>query len=157
MTVELSKFYRHILEATKNDAYTLADELDFCCSYLAIEQFRHQERVKYRIDVPTSINLQEICIPALLLQPLVENAVRHGILAAEKGGEVSISIVQKEANILITIEDNGVGLQNESSASGSRTALRNCKERLQLAYGDKADFSIVARPHQGTVVNLSFS
>lgn len=102
----LASIFRYRLEF-KNEV-TMCDELTFLRQYLEIQQARFGERLKYKIDCPESLN--QFTLPPFVIQPFVENAVRHGIEPKENGGTVTVSVMREEENIIVKIEDDGVGI-----------------------------------------------
>ena len=140
MTVELANLYRAALEASKRETHTLERELAVCELYLKVEKSRFTSRLRYTID-PLTKELADLEIPTLLLQPIVENAVKHGIAPKEEGGVIDVSIEDLGKTVKIVIADSGIGM-GKASSSGTGTALQNCRNRLALTYGDRGSFSI---------------
>lgn len=138
----LSDLLRYTLESDKREMVRLQEELDFVRKYLSIEQARFGKRLQYRIETDETI-LGEM-IPPMLLQPLVENAVKHGISPKASGGEVCICIVRDEAkkNLEVEVRDNGVGIQPNSHVQSTGIGLANVNSRLQKLFGEKASFEI---------------
>jgi LytS/YehU family sensor histidine kinase len=90
-------------------------------------------------------------VPVLLLQPIVENAVKHGLSSLASGGKVWIKVLLREETVEMMVEDNGVGF-GKSPYSGSGTALGNCRKRLDLAYGPQGNLAIREREGGGTQI-----
>lgn len=139
LIMELSNYLRSSFDFSNMDRFVrIEKEIDFVQSYLVIEKARFEEKIncQYEIDDVSFM------IPTLILQPIVENAVKHGILKNEKGGNIKISIKQKCEAILIKVEDDGVGMPaeklgdvlNEKSINRS-VGLRNVDKRLKRIYG----------------------
>lgn len=122
---------------------TLAEELDFTEAYLAIEQERLGDRLSIvrRID-PETLTAQ---VPALLLQPLAENAVRHGLAARVRGGTLTLSAERTADGIRLTIVDDGRGATEFTDGVG----LGNTKRRLHQLYGDRQSLTIITAPDAG--------
>jgi two-component system LytT family sensor kinase len=140
---------------------TLDQELQLIGSYLDIEQARFEERLRVSIDVPEE--LLSLRIPSLLVQPLVENAVKHGITPSRFGGEVRIrarletTSANRDANLLdVRVSDSGIGASQIEWARGRRrgVGLRNIEERLRWYGGESASLRVDSTPGQGTVVEL---
>lgn len=148
----LSQYIRSSLRSA-DSLVTLGEELQFVGAYLAIEQARHGERVRSRIEVDPS--LHGIPVPVLSLQPLVENAVRHGILARPEGGMVTITAERAGAELALTVLDDGIGIQAAES-SGNGLALKNVRERLQHLYGGRGALIVAPHPSGGTQAVLRF-
>ncbi len=143
MVVQLSELYRGILKSAKGDMHTLESELLLCRSYLDIERKRFGSRVEYNINIDKTIDPKKVTIPVLLLQPLVENAVKHGIGPKREGGIVSIEVRKTGADFVISVLDNGVGINlgKSSTGMGTGTGILNCESRVKLKYGEAARFS----------------
>ncbi len=130
----LTTLLRASLARTRSGESTLGQEIDFGAAYLAIQATRLQERLTYQIDLPDA--LREIPLPPLLVQPLLENAVIHGIEVKPEGGKVIFSARQIENELVFSVSDSGAGI-NETASSGG-TGLRNVRDRLRLRYGPGA-------------------
>lgn len=152
ITEELAEIFRYALESTRRDWVTLDDELEFLASYLEIEKARFDERLTYSFDVAPAI--RSFHIPPMILQPLVENAVKHGITAKVEGGNVTISAHQEEDRLMLAIEDTGAGHQTASRQGGTGIGLANVRERLEHVYRGSASLRLSAGPQQGTRVEL---
>ena len=155
--LRLTALLRGVLRS-EGDFSTLGREIEVVEAYLDIERARFEERLRVSISVPT--RLRDFRIPALLLQPIVENAVKHGIAATESGGDVSID-ARVEASgdvrcLSIVVSDTGAGV----SAGDLRlrrdqgVGLRNVERRLCHQYGAAASLSIRSDPGKGTVVEI---
>ena len=110
----------------------LREELDFVKKYLDLEKERFQERLDINIDVDKGI-LDEL-IPPMLLQPLVENSVKHGLSTLIDGGTISISIHKKEGKLAFEISDSGVGIDNKENLFEKGVGLTNTRLRLEKMY-----------------------
>lgn len=153
--VELAELYRGILRSSGAATHALSDEIRLCQAYLRVERARFGERLDVEVDVDARVDAGAVRVPVLLLQPLVENAVKHGISPRARGGKVAVRIARDGARILAAVEDDGVGL-GASPAKGAGRALANCHDRLRLAYGDAAALAIAPRARGGTRAELSF-
>lgn len=144
MTLRLAAVFRYVLVNGDQQFITVSEELEFVRSYLDIEQTRFEERLTVQFDVETSVLKQRI--PTLLLQPLVENAIKHGIAPRMHGGTLKISAHRISDGIKIVVADDGVGLgtifSNDSSERSTHVGLSNTERRLRAAYGDKASFRL---------------
>lgn len=140
----LAAIFRYSLE--HQDEITIREELFFIEQYLKIQKARFNERLTY------SINCGELCknilIPPLILQPLVENAIIHGIEPKEEGGLVSIDIFKQLNSVIINIKDTGVGIDEDfdvkdstKSTKGHNIAIYNIKERLKIYFNNNASIS----------------
>jgi two-component system sensor histidine kinase AlgZ len=134
---DLADLFRASLNEQNDN--TLADELKLTRSYLDIEALRLDERLQIEWDVDPGLESTEI--PALCLQPLVENAIYHGIEPLPKGGTIGIS-ASKEGQKLVLMVSNPIGDGKISHHKGNHIAQENIKQRLQLVYGSDAEFNI---------------
>jgi LytS/YehU family sensor histidine kinase len=138
---------------------TLGRELDVIEAYLDIERARFERRLRVTIDVPPG--LRHVRLPALVLQPVVENAVKHGVAPRADGGDIRIAAhVEPGPNggrLSLRIEDTGAGASPDMLRRGreSGVGLRNVERRLHGQYGSSATLSIDSTPGTGTVVEMS--
>lgn len=128
----LSDLFRYQLKASKKEFVSLEEELEFVKKYLELEKARFEERLNIKINVP--MDLYQEKIPPMLLQPLVENSVKHGISNSLKGGEVSISIFKEGDKLKFEIADTGQGVTDKKSLFGKGIGLSNTQLRLQKMY-----------------------
>ncbi|WP_421617891.1 ATP-binding protein [Brevibacillus sp. TJ4] len=160
---ELLNEFAHFLQASfasqnADQFVPLSHELDLIQSYLYIEQVRFEERLNIQLDVDE--NLMHVLLPPLSIQPLVENAVRHGVLARSQGGTVSVLIASQSEGMLVTVRDDGVGMKKERlqqvfDRNAHRVAgigLRNTDRRLKQLFGE--GLRIESEPGQGTTVSF---
>ena len=148
----LTTLLRASLARTRTEEATLGQEIDFASAYLAIQATRMQGRLRYEIDLPDE--LREIPLPPLLVQPLLENAVIHGIEAAREGGEVSFTASRIDDELILSVCDTGAGI-SETGANGG-TGLRNVRDRLRLRYGPKASLELTPANPRGVnaIINI---
>lgn len=150
--MRLSGLLRGILKAGPEETVTLGEELGLVEAYLEIEHARFEERMRVHIDVPWELRARPI--PALILQPIVENAVKHGISPRAGGGEIRITAHSQGASLSIKVADTGPGPHTEAGGPSSRgLGLRNVEARLKLC-GPKGALTIRPAPDRGTVVEL---
>ncbi len=154
--LHLTQLLRGVL-TTAGEFCTLGEELRLIENYLDIERARFEERLTVHIDVPKE--LERLRIPSLILQPLVENAIKHGISQNKSGGEVSISARLKTdagaAFIELSVRDTGSGKKKRSSNSVG-VGLNNVKERLRSHYGKSASVGVESDPKEGTRAVIRF-
>lgn len=162
----LGKSMRYVLENTTTAFTTLAKELDYIETYLAIQKLRFHERINYSLKVPPSMDLNEYQIMPLLLQPIVENAILHGLEEVERNGKIIIHIHEQEDTLLIHIFDNGCGMtpaeiQNmtdniyhHSKASSKSIGLYNIYQRICLCYGSAYGLQIKSKKGYGTLITV---
>jgi two-component sensor histidine kinase len=158
----LTELLRAVLRRTTADSVTLQEELDIVEAYLAIESARFESRLDVTIDVPDA--LRSLRVPPLLLQPLVENAIKHGVSPLKRGG--SVSIVARALppaggadgqRLLITVSDTGVGMDidHEAWRRNGGVGLVNIERRLARHFGDAAALRIQGSPGRGTTIELT--
>jgi signal transduction histidine kinase len=154
VVVKLSSLFQAILEATRKTNHPLKNELDFCRDYLDIEKTRFGSRLTTKIKVDRAINADALMVPVLILQPLVENAVKHGISSKAAGGHVWIEALIENKHLVLSVEDDGVGFGN-SPYAGSGTAMENCRKRLELEFGAEGKFEVSTGKKGGAKIVLT--
>ncbi|WP_136604100.1 sensor histidine kinase [Paenibacillus dokdonensis] len=156
----LSKLLRRLL-SWKEDIVTLEEELMFIEMYLKIEKFRFRDKFEYQFEVEE--DAVHYKIPKMSIQPLVENACKHGIQAIQGVGMVKICAFVVDGRLRIVISDNGKGMDSsrlkeiimsvrKENSTGISIGIRNVYRRLELYYNDQVRFDIVSTPNQGTTV-----
>lgn len=157
--LKLTALLRRVLKSS-GEFTTLDEEIKLAESYLEIEQARFEERLQIEIKVPE--DLRNLRIPTLILQPLVENAVKHGISKAKLGGTVKISaeLENKQAKMFLKLSvfDSGAGVNAAELVENRRTAvgLNNIEQRLSSYYGDAARLTIESENQIGTTAEIVF-
>ncbi|WP_444905871.1 sensor histidine kinase [Microbulbifer sp. SSSA008] len=154
-----SDLLRISLKKSRSDQVSLKVELSSLKCYLEIQKIRLGERLEYEVDLSGDVSL-ETFVPPLLVQPLVENAIFHGIEPAAKGGLVRLRVKQKEGQWVIEVEDNGVGLtagaNKLSSSKHNGIALSNIRERLSTLYQERGKLLIQSNNQGGVTARLEF-
>jgi hypothetical protein len=151
MLVGLSDLLRHTLEHSSRQEVELREELNFIKLYLSIQEMRFSDRleIEFNIDPATTKAL----VPNLILQPLTENALRHGIARSAASGLVGISSAAENGHLRLTVYDNGAGLPDDWQLKGSAgIGLANTAARLQQLYDDNHQFDIRNRDGGGVEV-----
>ena len=159
MTVKLANILRALLK--DHDTYVpLREELNFTDDYLDIEVVRFGAKliVEKEIDPRTL----ELLVPSILLQPLIENSIKHGLQPRIHGGTVTVRSRLLGDRLLIEVADDGVGMGNKANSPMRRTGtgigngigMKNVRERLDVLYGNQARFQIVSSPGRGTLVSI---
>ncbi len=148
----LTTLLRASLARTRDGENTLGQEIDFAAAYLAIQATRMGNRLRYEIDLPDE--LREIPLPPLLIQPLLENAVIHGIETEPEGGEITFTARQINGELILGVSDTGAGISETGSTNG--TGLRNIRDRLRLRYGSKASLELSPANPRGVnaIINI---
>jgi two-component system LytT family sensor kinase len=156
MTVKLANILRALLK--DHDSYVpLSEELSFTDDYLDIEVVRfgaEKLRVVKEIDPRTLA----VLVPSILLQPLIENSIKHGLEPRIHGGTVTLRSSLQGDRVLIEVADDGVGVSTRPASSLRRTGagigMKNVRERLEVLYGAEARFTVVSSPGRGTLVSI---
>lgn len=151
MLGDLSELLRRSLDSMENEV-PLAKELEFVGAYLRIEQKRFGERLRLEQIVP--VELLSAMVPALILQPLVENAIRHGIEPQRAPGSIWLEAKREGARLLLSVRDDGRGLENEERPGRVGIALANIKARLEALYGEGHSFSFAKAEPRGCRVEI---
>ena len=158
----LSKFYRLTLSRQETDC-TVGDEVEHVSIYVKIQNMRFDDGIDFVVDMPDE--LLEFRIPRLTLQPIVENAILHGILEKpERSGTIVLTGWQEEGDVVLLLSDDGVGMSEErqsqlltgtlKSGKGAQIAVYNTHRRLQVAYGERYGLTFRSAPGRGTEVTV---
>lgn len=145
----LASLLRYALTSTDKNLVCLADEMSAVRDYLAIQELRFGDKLRHRFDV--SSEAAELAVPPMSIQPLVENAVLHGLRGRE--GEIVVTAVVEDGALALRVEDDGVG-PGKSKHHGTGTALRNVQQRLELVFGPRARIATGASESGGFAVAL---
>lgn len=145
MIARLSELLRHVLDEEAPQEVPLSQELDFLEDYLEIQSIRFQGDLDARIDVPPDI--REAQVPNLILQPVVENAIKHGASQVRGVGRIDIRGRREGGRLILTVEDNGPGL---SSTQEDGLGLRNVRARLEALYGEEHVLRLTSAREKGT-------
>jgi signal transduction histidine kinase len=151
MLGHLIQYLRHSLPRTEESLSTLGDELERTRAYLEILKLRMGPRLALEVDVPDA--LRAIALPPMMLQTLVENAIKHGLEPKPGGGTVWIRARRDGDAVSITIADNGQGFS--MAGGGTGIGLKNVRERLRLIYGTRASLAVVANAPEGVAATLT--
>jgi sensor histidine kinase YesM len=139
-----------VLQSSASQEVSLAEELDFIRGYLEVEQMRLGERLRVNWELePAAL---EARVPSLILQPLVENAIQHGISATSLPGELTIRAHREGAYLTLEVRDTGPGLAPGAAARSSGIGLSNTRIRLRSLYGERHDFALSA--DRGLIVTV---
>ncbi len=153
MIARLSELLRLSIDLEAMNEVPLARELEILSSYIDIQQMRFQERLRVCIDVEESA--RDGLVPTLILQPLVENAIRHGIGQRESGGRIDILGRRVGERLELTIRDDGPGITSEYAAGSGGVGLANTRARLEQQHGDQHRFELKNEPAGGLAVLVS--
>jgi signal transduction histidine kinase len=147
----LSGVLRQVLQTDRGHETSLAEELDFLKRYLAIEQVRFSDRLRPRVEIDASI--ARAAVPRFLLQPLVENALRHGIARRGDAGLVEIAGRREGETLVLTVRDDGPGLEEMAGSAGG-VGLSNTRERLEALYGERASLTVANAEGGGAIATV---
>ncbi len=155
LIIDLSNYFRQTLKRAE-DFVLLKDEVEFLQSYLSIEKARFGERLKLIIDIPE--DMMNIKMPVFILQPIIENSIKHGILPKPEGGSVLVKACYIKDEVIFSIEDTGLGMEKEKLAEVTTMwpgiGLKNVNERLRLLYGEDHELNINTKLNYGTKVSF---
>ena len=154
MTERLIGYLRHTLDASRREHATVGDELEIIADYLEILRIRMGERLWYSLEASDAVRAMPLS--PMLLQPLVENAIKHGLEPKIEGGHVAVSARVEDGALRIEIADTGLGFGVATDTGGSGSGLANVRARLKALYGDAAKLTIdqLAEPATGTKISL---
>jgi two-component system LytT family sensor kinase len=154
MIVLLSDLLRQTLEISQADEVTLKHELDLLRAYLEIQRMRFRRRLAVSYDVDAE--LLEANVPHFSLQPLVENAIRHGIAKRHSGGRINIRAHRMNGSLVLQVQDNGPGLSMEKmrERNGTGIGLANTRKRLSCMYGSLSSVEIQGCTPRGALATI---
>ncbi|MGA2267976.1 MAG: sensor histidine kinase [Bryobacteraceae bacterium] len=149
MVVKLSAVLRRLLRKHENFS-TLRDELSFIEDYLSIETVRFGDKLRFEKDVAE--DALDMLVPSMLLQPLVENSIKHGLSSKVEGGTIRIRAQRGQSKLHLLVEDDGVGIPETKLATlfDQGIGVSNVNERLKVLFGDEYRMWIESQPGQGT-------
>lgn len=155
MVMELSRFFR--LSLHKGDKkITIEDEMGIVISYVTIEQLRNPGKFDIKYEIEPEIT--GLLVPKIILQPIVENAIKHGVSQVRRHGMITVRGYRKGDDVYLEVSDNGCGFRQKSShIHGSGYGLRNVNERIQLEYGSEYGISVQSIEGEGTTVQIHIS
>lgn len=162
MLTALARFFRISLSKGSN-IIPIGDELEHARNYLTIQKMRYKN--KFSADISAEPGIEKLYTIKLIVQPILENAIYHGMEYADGDGEIHIRAFREGENAVIEVEDNGPGMSDEtvqqllkpgrcSKAKGSGIGLRNVHQRIRLTFGAAYGLSIRSEPDNGTVVRI---
>ncbi len=153
MIARLSELLRHTLEQTAEQEITLDRELELLRRYFEIMEIRFQGRLQITIDVPAELG--GALVPNLIMQPLAENALKHGVSAMETPGRICVTAQRSGDSLLLQVQDNGPGPSAASASSPEHgVGLRNTLARLRQLYGSRQQFALRRAPDGGTIAEI---
>ena len=160
MISRLGDLLRLVLENSDQQEVALRQEIEFLRRYLDIEQIRFGDRLQLKMEIDTAT--VDAAVPNLILQPLVENAIRHAIEPQEANGRIELRSIQENGHLVLEVRDNGPGLMLETAkaaeaSDGAREpiGLNNTRERLRKLYGENQRFDLIGNAMGGVTARLS--
>jgi signal transduction histidine kinase len=150
MLGHLNDYLRSTLDTTRSASGTLAQEFAIARGYLEIVAIRMGPRLAFSLSLPEE--LKDFQVPPMLLQPLVENAVKHGLEPKVEGGRIEVSVSRNQNLIEIRVKDTGLG---NSSTKGTGVGLSNLRERLAVTYGSRARLSMQHNETKGVTATVT--
>jgi two-component system LytT family sensor kinase len=156
MTIKLANILRALLK--DHDTYVpLREELSFTDDYLDIEVVRFGTE-KLKVEKEIDPRTLDVLVPSILLQPLIENSIKHGLEPRILGGTVTLRSRLEGDRVFIEVADDGVGMGNRPASAlrrdGAGIGMKNVEERLEVLYGNQASFRVVSNPGRGTLVSI---
>jgi sensor histidine kinase YesM len=156
MQKQLITYLRGALPQMRQESSTLGREMRLIRSYLELIKMRIEERLTVSVDVPEGLESAEF--PPMMLQSLVENAIKHGIEPKPEGGTVAVSAKVANGLLWVEVRDTGVGVERidgiDAPPKGTGIGLQNIRERLGMMYRGKARFTLVSEEGEGTTVRI---
>ena len=153
MLDQMDAFLRASLKASRATAHPLAAEFDRLRDYLGLMSIRMGQRLTYALDLPDELRAQPV--PPLLLQPLVENSIRHGLEPRAKGGRIEVSAAREGNTLTLTVRDTGIGFDASQPKTGRRFGLGQVIERVASAEGGQGHVEVQSQPGDGTTIRIT--
>lgn len=151
---QLIQYLRATLSSSRAESTTLGQEFALMQAYLGLMSIRMGERLRFTLDLPEA--LQQIKVPPMLLQPLVENAIQHGLEPKIEGGHIHVQASTDAGVLILTVCDDGLGLDHPGQTKGTHLGVANIRERLRGMHGDAASLSLAANHSSGATARLTF-
>ncbi|SDC51110.1 sensor histidine kinase [Paraburkholderia lycopersici] len=152
LLASLNRFLRATLEASRAQSETLAAQFKVLDAMLAVHAMRLGPRLAYALDLPR--DCADLPVPPMLLQPLVENALKHGIQGAVEGGRIDVSARRDAQHLELSVADTGSGFGTTPGTQGAGVGLANVRERLTALYGDRASLTLIENVPHGLVARV---
>lgn len=151
MISRLADFLRMTLQNSGSDEVLLLQEIEFLKCYLEIERVRFQDRLTVRIEIdPTTVGCK---VPNLILQPIIENAIRHGVASRSSPGWIEVRVAQEDHSLQLQVKDNGPGISKKTIRKG--VGLTVTEDRLQRLYGKSQKLDLQNGPEGGLIVTMT--
>jgi LytS/YehU family sensor histidine kinase len=153
MIAGLSDFLRRVIEDSQRQEVPLSEEIDHLQKYLEIQKIRFRDRLRVDLEVPAE--LLQSPVPSLVLQPMVENAIKHGISRRAQGGEIRVRAFRSNRTLTLTVYNDGPSLTQNGETAHSGVGMSNVRTRLESLYGDSFEFSLKNQGPYGVEAVLS--
>ena len=153
MITGLSDFLRRTLEASGRQEVALGEEMEFLQKYLDIQKVRFADRLRLSVDVPEELHAAQV--PSLLLQPIVENSIKHGIAKRAHGGQIRIAALRCDRMLVLNVYNDGPPFLSESVSSPVGTGISNMRTRLRSLYGDAFTLTLRNQASSGVEVSVT--
>jgi len=152
MTLKLSKLFRYSINSQQENLARVADEMEVVNTYLAIEKVRFGDRIKFNTSVDPELLNQRI--PRFLIQPLVENALKHGLNNMAKNGMLEVVLRRDNQRLVLEVADNGPPFPHELNMG---YGMQSTYDKLNLLYGDDYEMQLINTPHKHIFISLPFA
>ncbi|GAB2862810.1 hypothetical protein GCM10027277_34260 [Pseudoduganella ginsengisoli] len=149
----LIQYLRATLTSSRASSNTLEQEFALMEAYLGLMQIRMGERLSYSFDLPPALRAHEV--PPMLLQPLVENAIAHGLEPKIEGGHIAVGAALRDGVLALTVQDTGRGPEAGPGKKGTHVGLANTRERLRALYGDNASLTLEPAQPEGALARIT--
>src|SRR5579872_1448645 len=149
----LSDFLRRVLEDSTRQEVSLSEEIEYLQKYLEIQKVRFAERLAIKVQVPSELLHSQV--PSLILQPMVENAIKHGIAKRAQGGEIRVSATRLDGMLRLTVYNDGPALVANRENERSGIGMSNTRTRLQSLYGESFELSLQNHGRHGVEAAVS--
>jgi signal transduction histidine kinase len=153
MIARLSDFLRRSLDESNRQQVPLGEEMEFLQKFLDIEKVRFGERLQVRVDVPRELFTAQV--PSLILQPMVENAVKHGIAKRAQGGAIHVTAFRSNGLLTLSVYNDGPSLPTNGGSTPAGIGMANVRTRLQSLYGNEFELSMRNQDPGGVEVSVS--
>jgi two-component system, LytTR family, sensor kinase len=153
MIVGLSELLRRASEDSHRAQVTLQEEVEYLQRYIDIQKIRFGERLRVSIDIPDELLATQV--PSLLLQPLVENAIKHGVSKRRSGGEIRVAGMSRDGALRLTVYNDGPWEQEDMALAPNRVGLGNLRTRLKILHGDRSSLLLQPAEEGGVEVILT--
>jgi signal transduction histidine kinase len=150
MIARLSELLRHTIDRNRSDEVPLREELAFIRRYIEIMEIRFQGRLRVRMEIENEV--LDALVPDFILQPIVENALEHGVSRAGGAGEITIAARRAGDRVILTVRDNGPGISENVGSGG--VGVANTRERIEHLYGDQGKLMLAPAAEGGTIAEI---